>query len=1631
MRGTSLLFALLVFFPALSQCDPLYVLTTPNVLRIEGEETAVVEGHGINFDVNVDIRLQYFPEKNSIIFQEGTLLSSNNNYQASVTIKIPPDRIKKETRLMQYVVLEAVSPVFHLERIILISHQRGHIFIQTDKPIYTPTQTVLYRLLTVDNELKPTKKNAIVEFVNPQDVIVARSEVFAKDAIGITGNTFKIPEIVNIGVWKIVTSYKEANFVNYTTEFEVKEYVLPSFEVTIDSDQHFFHIDENTLNVSITARFTYGKPVNGRAFVLFGIMDGEKKSIPSSLQSVAITDGRGKATLTRENIKINFPDISELVGCSIYVTASVITRTGSDIVEGEKTGIKIVTSPYTIEFKKTSKYFKPGMPFDLMVHVTNPDGSPASGVPVTVNDGLAKLNTEADGLARMTINTAGGANTLNITVKTNDANILKDQQASISMVAKPYRTQAGSRNYLHIGIHQTELSAGHNLNVQLILQNDNAAIQDQITFFAYMLISKGKIVRVGRQLRERGQVLVSMRVPVTPYLIPSFRLLVYYYVTKESQVELVADSVWIDVKDTCMGTLIVSAANQNDDKRIYQPGKQFALKLTGDPGARVGLVAVDKAVFILNKKNKLTQSKIWSVVEKYDIGCTAGSGSDVLGVFSDAGLAFTTSTAIQTDTRTELKCKQPMKRKRRSPRRMEWQENKARQYQTEPQRKCCKDGMKENPMGFSCNKRARSIRLGKECKDAFLDCCNHIRNLMAQYQVTELSLARSDDDFYSPYEEITSRSDFPESWLWRLETLPTPANRDGLVRKEISGYLKDSITSWEIQAVSVSPEKGICVAQPYELTVQKTFFIDLRLPYSVVRNEQVEIRAILYNYDDSEIRVRVEFAYNADICSSAKPTARFRRVVDIDGQSSIAVPFVIVPLKIGEVQIEVKASVYDKFVTDGVIKPLLVVPEGKKIERPVQTFILDPKGEEQVINVNVKVPDDVVPRTEPLTFISVQGDILAQAIENSIDGAKLKHLIRIPTGCGEQNMAKMTPGVIVTHYLDKTQQWDKVGVERRAESLKNIQQGYTQELAFRKSDGSYAAYEQTPASTWLTAYVVKVFAMSYSLISVESNVLCGAAKWLILNKQKPDGHFQEDAPVMTGAMIGGVLGSESDASLTAFVLIALIEAKTVCGHLIEFYENSVKKAGDFLDNRIGNLKRTYSVTITAYALSLLNNNKLDILMKFASPDQSYWAEGGNMNSLYTIEATGYSLLFFLQLEQFDQAGKIVKWLSLRSEYGGGYASTQATMVALQGLAKYSSDVPQFKNVDLDVVLTISSRKKDVVWHFDNTNTFLAKSEKINAFEVFSVTAKGQGQGTLKVLTSYHALLSSQHEECNKFNLNITVKEDTRVKRPADAQNSIFIEICARYLDRTPSSMVIADISMLTGFFPNVEDLNLLKDGVDVYISSYEQDKKLSIRGSLIIYLDSVSNVEDTCFGFHVYQYFKVGLIQPASVKIYEYYNTENSCTKFYHVNESSAMLGKICQGDECRCAEGSCISVKLPEQRIDSKVREEKSCNSGTDYVFKVKFLHKEKKGSYIYYRMKILTVIKQGELFSYFLNPATIKKAQYQKNKYIMHIWIEQNIVLSVLLHITYEAGFISNQTVGIFFFSFQQFLLSYYEKS
>uniref|UniRef100_A0A8C1R1S4 Uncharacterized protein n=1 Tax=Cyprinus carpio TaxID=7962 RepID=A0A8C1R1S4_CYPCA len=612
-----------------------------------------------------------------------------------------------------------------------------------------------------------------------------------------------------------------------------------------------------------------------------------------------------------------------------------------------------------------------------------------------------------------------------IKAKTKDPQLSDEQQAVRKMTAQAYETKGGSQNYLHIGIDAAELQIGDSVRVYLNT-GQIPGVKDQD--FTYMILSKGQIVKVDR-FKRKGQSLVTLPVTVTKDMVPSFRFVAYYHVGSS---EVVSDSVWVDVKDTCMGTLQIKV---KDKLNTYDTGDEVKLQITGDPGAKVGLVVVDKAV----NKNRLTQTQIWDVIEKHDIGCTAGGGRDSMGVFTDAGLMFESNTAGGTNTRTKI-------------------------------------------------------------NDLFL-----------------LKQNTDDDDYYTDSEEIVSHTQFRESWLWEeidlCDKCSTPATEKVI-------YLKDSITTWQILAVSLSPTLGICVAEPEEMVVFKHLFIDLKMPYSAVRGEQLEIKAIIHNYTPNKQKVRVEFMETEDVCSFASKKGKYRTTVSVEKDSSISVSYVIIPMTLGNHMIEVKASAYDAIYTDGVRKQLKVVSEGVLTSVHKGNVELNPvkNGDKPLVFKSV-IPADRLPDTPADMYIAITGEEITQTVEQAISGSFMGRLIVQPSGSGEQNMMLMTLPLIATHYLDSTSQWDTVGMERRNEAVNYINTGYQWQLSYRKSDGSYAAWTHRPSSTWLTAYVAKVFSMANNIVNIEENVICSALKWLILHKQTLYGSFKEDSAVIQGEMV--------------------------------------------------------------------------------------------------------------------------------------------------------------------------------------------------------------------------------------------------------------------------------------------------------------------------------------------------------------------------------------------------------------------------------------------------------------------------------------------------------------------------------
>ncbi|XP_041960864.1 complement C3-like isoform X1 [Alosa sapidissima] len=1539
--------AVALSLPTLSTCDPLFVMSAPNLLRVGSPEYVFVEAQDYNNQgpLQVKIVVSKFPSKD-VIVEKTVTLTKPGNFRKIEQIIIPPtDFVNAEK---EFVYLQAFFPNHVLEKVILLSFQSGYIFLQTDKTIYTPSSTVYYRIFALTPDLKPTETSVQVDIMNQDGILMSQESITLKDAKGMLSRSYLIPELVSFGTWSLVARFSNTPQKTFTAQFELKEYVLPSFEIILTPRKTFYYVNDDNLEIDIKARYLYGKEVTGMAFVMFGVLiDGQKRSLPHSLQRVKVTGGAGSATLRKEHITSVFPKVDDIVHSSIYVQVSVLTETGSEMVEAEKRGIMIVKSPYTINYKRTPTYFKPGMPFSVIVYVSTPDASPAGGIKVAFewNEMKEVVTTQNNGIAEHAINTEANWQSLQITATTMDTDLAEDRQASRDMRVQPYQTKAGSKNYLHIKV------AGHVGLGDRITLNFNLQVNfKQPHEITYLILSRGKLVETNGITRQ-GQTVLSKDLIVTKDMVPSFRIVAYYHVGSE----VVSDSVWVDVENTCMGKLKVEVIPK--DTR-YKPKGKLSLKITGDPGAKVGLVAVDKGVYVLNNKHRLTQSKVWDTVEKLNTACTAGSGKDSMGVFYDAGLVFETNAAGGTAVRQAPTCQTQAKRKRRAVTIMEVQTTAAKNYFGE-ERQCCVDGMKKNILGYSCERRAEFILDGPKCKVAFLKCCEIISKHRDEERDDILQLARSDlledDDLMDELiQDLTSRSNFPESWLWKDVTHADKCSKENCEKTEI-GYFPDSITSWQLSAISLS-DNGICVSDTLSMEINVDFFMDLKLPYSAVRHEQIEIRAIIHNQLQESMNVRVEWYNTKGVCSVASQSGKYRTTVHVDEMSTLAVPFVIVPIgEPGKYIIEVKAiaMVHGQYVTDGIKKDLLVVSEGVR-EKVSQTIVLDPNGGIQTNTIPAIDSKRKVLDSPANTYITVQGDDLGVTIEKAISGEVMKNLIRQPSGCSEQNMAYTTMPVIAAHYLDKTKQWETVGVDKRDTAINFIKKGYNNQVTnHRKPDGYYAVYTKTLPGTWLTAYVAKVFSMASDIISVDNNVICSALKWLILNRQQPDGIFMERA-VLRYIDSGDVFGTDSDASMTAFVLIAMQEGSQICNS----FQRSMDSAVRYLTGKIHALKNPYAAAMVSYALA--NAGKLDksILYKFSHDDGTHWPVTGN--HLLTVEATAYALLALVKMREFERAAPVVKWLNEQRGSMGGYSTTQPTIMVFQALAEYRIHAPEAPGKDLQVEISASGRSGSVTWTWGKGNAFQTRSDKFGLDEELTITTKGKGKGTVFVEHIYYATPKQKNLECEQFSLNVTLMKKAKVEAQDSyqAKETYQLTIDVQFLgNKDSTNMPILDVSIPTGFEVDNADLFKLQEGKDRYIQNWEKDKKLSERGSIIIYLPKISHQQPDRIAFKLHKVLDVGMIQPAAVTVYQYYKPDNSCVKFYPAE--TAELKRLCIEDVCQCAEGMCCKQKKTFEEL--KDRAKRACGTEIDYIFKGTVQEIQPSSATDVFNIKVDSMLKSG----------------------------------------------------------------------
>ncbi|VDQ05656.1 unnamed protein product [Trichobilharzia regenti] len=563
------------------------------------------------------------------------------------------------------------------------------------------------------------------------------------------------------------------------------------------------------------------------------------------------------------------------------------------------------------------------------------------------------------------------------------------------------------------------------------------------------------------------------------------------------------------------------------------------------------------------------------------------------------------------------------------------------------------------------------------------------------------------------------------------------------------------------------------------------------------------------------------------------------------------------------------------------------------------------------------------------SYISYSDEVLGPALVN------LDKLVRLPTGCGEQNMLK-----------------------------------------YQRDDGSFSAFGKSDkeGSTWLTAFVIRVFAKAYKLeptLSIEwENLFTNGIHFLITRQNNESGCFEEHGKVLYSPL-QGISGIDEfqlkDILLTSFVSSALFETRPndagnklnikYTSNAEEAYNNGLKCLTQYLVNleSYDELPTSALVQIThTYTLiqpnSQLTTDLQDVVIKRKQVIQDqfgekiYWSDrfdkvetnttscnsttqntfinnNHNIDNIEPrdLESTAYAFLSLNRMNQtVNQLFPIIRWISSKQKSNGGFYSTQDTVLGLEAIAEFAKRLGVYNNDNNTNssygVLQISNHVNIDSFKLNDTIT-LEKRQVINQIELPNLEFKHANDAEDKVIHSVWKLTSNQSiKDCmlvqNTFIYNLPEIEDVKTKfklsydiiqktSPGDDKNckSAKLVMCLQLnsrKDEKPIStgMLLIRVAMVTGWEPIVDQLNSQLGAED------DSLKMLTIndeQNEISLYFNEFSEEEANelgdweqlkrCVDVPIHQVYYVQNAKNATITAYEYYTPEESITVTYRLDE--------------------------------------------------------------------------------------------------------------------------------------------------
>ncbi|XP_060708537.1 alpha-2-macroglobulin-like [Hemiscyllium ocellatum] len=1301
---------------------------------------------------------------------------------------------------------------------VVLARYEPRTFVQTDKPVYKAGQTVKFRIVTLNENFM-----AVQEKDPKRNRIGQWRDVEPQQ--GIVDLTFDLMREPLLGTYEIEGMQNQRR--QFHHNFSVEEYVLPTAELKVKMPIKITIFDP-TIHIEVCGRYTYGKPVRGQVngTVCLGHMTHDPDPI---LCQIIVGEMDLNGCLSTDVSTDVFP-FRERPNQRLIDAQFVLTEEGTGIPIRSSATCEVESEIMKITFEKVEDYYKPGIPYTVQVRL--------------IYRGLILLQTLC--------------NEYRAIYQGDHHHDAHPYNVSAHHVVHPFYSK--SKSYLTIQKCRQKLACDSELHVGVhyIIRGMAAEADSDLAVF-YLVMARGVIVNMNSKTisikgSEDSEGHFQLSLPVSADLSPIARLLVFAILPGG---EIIGDSAKFQVSE-CFQNKVSLHFSVGEDL----PKSHISLNLHAEPNSLCGLRVVDRSVLLLKPETELTQGSIYSLLPVQDLQNYSNDLKsheehycklqDPFSKPEPSGLAMgdlgQLLKAMGLQILTDAKFHKPTN--------------------------CFIDEVYDDSIMYMFFDAV-------EMDDMEVDEMPVLAEEMLDVS-DELNINIEANKIQPPRRIIEIRKYFPETWIWDL----VPVRSSGIVSVPIT--VPDSITEWKGSMFCTS-HVGIGISNTATFKAFQPFFVELALPFAVVRTEGFTLNAKVFNYLSQCLVVKVTLLTAQGFTVTAESNTE--HMTCICSQDSQTFSWHLLATGLGQQNLTVQAEsiasetlcgnemaiVPAKGALDVIRKSLLIKPEGIETELTHNSLVC-PAGKSITEEFQLELPKDVIEGSSR-AYVTVLGDILSSAMEN-LDG-----LLRLPTGCGEQNMVKFAPNIYVLRYLNKT---DQLTRDIQDKAIGYLRTGYQNQLTYKHRDGSFSAFGDTDheGNTWLTAFVMKSFASARQYIFIDNDILGDTVRFF-QRHQLESGCFRNLGYLFNNALKGGV---NDQISLSAYVTSALLESTLSSSEMSRITDRGLS----CLRTALHTVTSTYTLALLAYAFTLGQDQvarkiilqrleklaiKTDRLTHWqqeetleSEEEHSYWWRAPSAE----VEMTAYVLLALLSQPQvpdseLDDATSIVRWLVKQRNPYGGFASTQDTVVALQALALYAEWTHVDGHQSSVTVTSETTFHKD--FHIDASNQLLLQRQALEEIPgKYRVLITGNRCVLLQTVLRYNVPVKPKD---SVFKLSVAMLEQNVLHTTPQGEPIYRIFLNITYTGGRPSSnMVIVDVGLLSGFSADKESY---RNSVDSFkIKKVEQQD-----GHLFLYLDPMEVNNLLQLSIDTIHQFNVENLQPAIVKVYDYYHTDDSVVAEY------------------------------------------------------------------------------------------------------------------------------------------------------